>query len=848
MKKILLFAFSFLSIFTYAQTALWGVTSAGGHFNGGTIFKTDGSGKNYSLKKSMFQYAGEYAKSSLLQASNGKIYGMTSSCCVFGAYGIFFQYDPVTKEYDKLIDFNDTINGSDPEGGLIQGSDGKLYGMTCKGGVGNWGVIFQYDPASAVFKKLHDFDDKNGSYPQGNLVQAADGMFYGLTNTGGANDFGVLFQFDPVTSTYTKKIDFTGELNGNNPLGSLIQTKNGKLYGLTSGGGKSGYGSLFEFDPVSSTLTKKFEFAAKNGNRPYGSLVEAPDGNLYGLTAAGGSNDFGVLFRFNISSEKYEVKIEFNDKGNGAGPKSTLTLATNGKLYGTTELGGDFGEGVIFEYDPLTAVLTKKFEFNNKEKSTGNYPIGPLMQSSDGVFYGMSYTGGTKGVGVLYTYNPSTSTFNKEFDFHASSNGSTPVSSMIYGLNRKLYGITQSGGIKNAGTIFQYDVEFDVYKKMFDFDGKVSGGTPMGALLQAKDGKIYGTTYEGGAANKGVLFQFDPLTNDYIVKVDFDGTNGSSPFGELMQANNGKIYGMTREGGATNNGVLFQFDPAKSIYTKKFDFDGAANGKFPEGGLTPGADGKLYGVTTNGGNISTPDFPDGFGVLFQFDPMTDKYIKKVDFDGSSIGGHPNGTLVKNAKGRLYGMTTHGGKKDPEHPAGHGVLFQFDPITSSASGMLNFNGVEKGSNPNGSLLLASDGNFYGVTNTGGIFNMGVLFQIDPVAFTFNKTWDFAQPTGKLADHAKLLEVETANAISENQDLQMTMSIFPNPGKELVSICLDQLVYNATLKVMTLSGQCVMEKTKLSGTVFELNLTEFSSGIYFVELQENGNTSRMKLIKD
>ena len=848
MKKNLLFTFLFFCSLSYAQTGIWGVTTAGGHFNGGTIFRTDGSGTNYALKKSMFQYTGEYAKSNLFQASNGKLYGMTSSCCVFGAYGIFFQYDPVTKEYDKVVDFNDTLKGSDPEGGVIQASDGKLYGMTCKGGIKDWGVIFQYDPVTATFTKKFDFDNKNGSYPQGNLIQATDGKLYGLANTGGANDFGVLFQYDPLTATFTKKFDFDGDQRGSNPLGSLIQAKNGKLYGLTSGGGTSGLGTLFEYDPITSTLVKKIEFSgATDGSRPHGSLTEASDGNLYGLTTSGGANDLGVLFQYDPSSAAYSVKLEFNGTVNGANPKSSLVAAANGKLYGTTENGGAYEEGLVFEYDPLTSTFKKKIEFNDKGKLTGKYPIGSLTVGKDGMLYGMTYTGGIAGVGVLYKLDPVTSTFSKEFDFHASSNGSTPTGSLMEAKDKMLYGITQTGGLNDKGTIFQYDPTFDVYTKKFDFDGK-SGAMPTGPMMQADDGKIYGTTQEGGTNDRGVLFQFDPVTATCIAKVEFDGTNGSSPYGELMQANNGKIYGMTREGGTNNEGVIFQFDPVTSDYSKKFDFgDNTANGKYPEGGLTEGADGKLYGVATSGG-LTTSSFADGLGVLFQFDPATATYTKKFDFDGLSIGGNPNGTLMKTPNGKLYGLTTYGGTIDKDHPSGHGVLFQFDPVTSGVSGMLNFNGVGKGSRPNGSLLLASDGNFYGVTNYGGLFNMGVLFQVDLSSFTYTKKIDFEQPTGKLPNHTKLIEVALINSIAKNKAVQLNMDVYPNPAKERVTISLDQKIADATIKIISVSGQRVLEKTKLSGDSFTLNTADLSSGIYFIEVTEKENTSRLKLIKE
>lgn len=848
MKRILLFSLLLFFISSHAQTGIWGITASGGRYNGGVIFKTDGSGDQFAMQKDLFRFDGEYPKANLMQASNGKLYGLTSDCCVFGSYGVFFQYDPVTKTFDKVFDFNDTINGSSPDGGVIEAKDGKLYGMTSKGGIYNWGVIFQYDPSAKIFKKLYDFDDTNGSGPLGNLLQASDGKLYGVTNTGGANDYGVLFQFDLSTNTYVRKFDFDWSTTGSNPLGNLTEAKNGKLYGLTSSGGKDNGGVLFEYDPSNSTCTKKVELNGdSDGGIPYGSLTEAPDGNLYGLTSSGGANNRGVLFQYSISSNTYTVKLDFDGGARGSNPQSSLTLGANGKLYGTTEYGGASDEGVIFEYDPVTSAYIKKFEFNDDASISGKYPIAELTKGSDGSFYGSTYIGGIAGTGVVFKFDPSNSDYKKEFDFHTSASGAIPVASMIQATDKFLYGITLSGGIHTNGTIYQYDPLTNTYTKKFDFEKNTSGASPTGSLIQATDGKLYGTCLEGGTYNKGVLFQFDPLTNAYAVKVAFDGVNGNSPYGELMQASDGKIYGMTHEGGTTDNGVLFQYDPVTSTYSKKYDFDDNGNGKYPEGGLIQADDGKLYGLASRGGSGTSPDFVDGMGVLFQYDIPTGMYTKKADFDAVT-GSIPCGSLTKTKDGKLFGLSSYGGIIDSEHPLGCGVLFQYNPGISTLTGKFNFNGLEKGCTPNGSLLCASDGKLYGVTRTGGVHDKGVLFQFDPLTSAFHKKTDFKHATGKYPEHGKLIEVALINSISTNQGLQLHMELYPNPAKSTVHIMLNQPVSNATLKLITLAGQCVFEKTALNGNQFLIDISELAQGAYFAEVRVNGAISRLKLIKD
>ncbi|MDD4213957.1 MAG: hypothetical protein PHR81_04015, partial [Bacteroidales bacterium] len=149
----------------------------------------------------------------------------------------------------------------------------------------------------------------------------------------------------------------------------------------------------------------------------------------------------------------------------------------------------------------------------------------------------------------------------------------------------EFWGMTSRGG-NGGGVIFSYDPATDTYTKKLDFDGAANGITPCGSLMQADNGLLYGMTNIGGANNMGVLFSYDPSTDTYTEKLDFNGaTNGANPYGSLMQAANGLLYGMTRSGGANDMGVLFAYDPATDTYTKKLDFNGAANGNYPIGSL-----------------------------------------------------------------------------------------------------------------------------------------------------------------------------------------------------------------------------------------------------------------------
>lgn len=365
-------------------------------------------------------------------------------------------------------------------------------------------------------------------------------------------------------------------------------------------------------------------------------------------------------------------------------------------------------------------------------------------------------------------------------------------------------------------------------------------------MLLANNGKLYGTTTYGGNKDQGVLFQFDPLTSTFELKAEFDSLNGSYPSGELIQLSDGKIYGLARQGGAKDDGVLFQFDPVTSKCIKKIAFENKSTGSYPEGGLTLGQDGKLYGVTTEGGSNFSNDVANGYGSLFQYDPLTNILEKKADFD-SLMGYNPNGTLVVTADGKLYGMTKYGGANSKEVPNGDGTIFQYDPATSKLTKKMDFERTAKGGNPNGSFLLASDGNLYGATNEGGKYDKGVIFQFDPKTSNYTTKKDLNQLSGKIPQRSKLMEFDITKSIATN-DLQIRMDAYPNPGNDRVIIKLGATVNDATLKLITLTGQTVFEKAQISGDQFSLNVSTISSGAYFIEIIEKDRVSRLKFIRE
>jgi uncharacterized repeat protein (TIGR03803 family) len=618
---------------------LYGMSGSGGKYNQGTIFSYDPASGAYAIVKHFTGTDGGNPGGHLFKASNGKLYGMTENGGPNGSGpGEIFSFDPSTSTYTVLKYFAGSDGALPYCNSFIQASDGKLYGMTQVGGSSNGGVIFSFDPSTNAYTVIKNLDGSTGTLANNNLVQASDGKLYGTTTTG------TLFSVDPGTFVFTLLANLGG--SGTTFGTALVQASNGKLYGLSEGGGASNNGSIFSFDPVSLTLATVKSFSGADGSFPLANgLIIANDGKMYGTTYGGGANNLGVLFSFDPISASYTLIKSFNGT-DGSGPDGTLFQASNGKLYGLAS--GGTGGGVLFSSTLSgTYSIVHTFGVNN----LGNAPSGTMLDAGNGNFYGMTSQGGKYGAGVIYSYNLASAAYTviRHFD---GTTGGHPEGSFLQVPGGKMYGLTTYGGNNNDGVIFSFDPSTTTYSVLKNFDG-TTGANPYGSLVVANNGKFYGAARNGGNSFNGVLFSFDPSTSTYTVVKYLDGTTGGNP-NDLVKGIDGKLYGLTTSGGTNSLGVLFSFDPSTNAYTVLKNFD-QTTGTQPQSGLIQASDGKFYGMQYQGGTNQD-------GVIFSYDASTNVFKVLKNFTGPD-GSFPYGNLMQASDSKLYGTTSYGGSNN-----------------------------------------------------------------------------------------------------------------------------------------------------------------------------------------
>ena len=371
-----------------------------------------------------------------------------------------------------------------------------------------------------TFTTLDSFDMQDGVIPHAQLVQATDGNLYGTTSEGGSGGYGTIFKISPggaLSVLYTFCSE-SGCTDGGLPLGALVQGSGGSLYGTTDFGGASatgcgglGCGTVFKIT-TNGTLTTLYRFCSQSGctdgGNPAAGLVQAADGNFYGTTDSGGTNDGGTVFKITPNGTLTTLYnfCSNSDCTDGSYPNAALVQGADGSLYGTTPYGGansapcdGLGCGVVFRIT-TSGVLTTIYSFCSQPNCTdGRYPNGGLVEATDGKLYGTAQYGGANNDGTVFNITPQ-GVLTTLLSFN-STDGADPEGALTQGTDGNLYGTTQNGGANNYGTVFNV-TPIGTLTTLYSFcaqsrctDGEYAAASPV----QDTDGTFYGTTSKGGA-------------------------------------------------------------------------------------------------------------------------------------------------------------------------------------------------------------------------------------------------------------------------------------------------------------------------------------------------------------
>jgi uncharacterized repeat protein (TIGR03803 family) len=381
-------------------------------------------------------------------------------------------------------------------------------------------VLYSFNPSGVA---------KDGGNPQAALIFDAAGNLYGTTYQGGAYRRGTVFELTPTAGGGWEETilhSFGGGEDGFRPQAGLVLDGAGNLFGTTSEGGAHASGTVFELTSAvgggwTERILNSFGSSSTEGINPVSVLVFDSAGNLYGTTLYGGAYDRGTAFELKPDGANWKETIlhDFGSGSDGVSPSAGLVFDAAGNLYGTTEIGGTFSFGTIFALTPRA--------------------------------------GGSWTEKIVHNFSAS------------STDGGSPIgASLIFDTKGNLYGTTNGGGADSKGTVFQLSPSGSGNWNesiLYSFDGQ-NGEAPRAGVILDAAGNLYGTTWVGGAYNRGVAFELIPTeagqwSETILHSFGANGTDASFPQASLIFDPMANLYGAANGGGAFDNGAVFEITP-----------------------------------------------------------------------------------------------------------------------------------------------------------------------------------------------------------------------------------------------------------------------------------------------
>ena len=602
--------------------------------------------------------------------------------------------------------------------------------------------------------------------------------------------------------------NFIAMPHGGTPQAPLVADASGNFYGTTAWGGTYGWGAVYKLSLAANgkwTQTVLYSFqGGTDGGTPVAGLIFDSAGNLYGTTSGDtelyelGSgcyiaNTCGTVFELSPNSNgswTETVLHTFGAIGDGAFPMGPVIFDKAGNLYGTTEYGGTGIFGTVFELSPAAGgTWTNSILYNFTDEADGGLPVAGVALDTAGNIYGTTWYGGDincnneqgyqpYGCGTVFelTHNSNGSWSESVLQSFNWDNGAFPLGNVVLDTKGNVYGTTQYGPGLNCsvgcGTIFKIAPSNGTWISsiVYTFAGGSDGQGPVSGLVEDANGNFYGTTSDGGSTTGctygcGTVFELSPTKGPaFTEKVLHSfagsasapyGADGYDPVAGLILDSAGNLYGTASQGGSVSagthclgvdrcGGTIFKLtknSSGKWTTSLLYSFTSGGDGLNPNGGLISDSAGNLYGVTEYGGTYD-------YGTAYKLTPQSGAgYSEAVlyNFTGQSDGGNPTGRLVFDSAGNLYGGTYYGGTSDCSYNSGCGVVYELTPGTGgkwTEKALHTFVNTD-GAQANSSLVFDSAGNLFGTTSGAGSSGYGTAFELSPSggSWTFTSLFSF-----------------------------------------------------------------------------------------------------------
>jgi uncharacterized repeat protein (TIGR03803 family) len=774
----------------------FGSGAAGDHIVISRI-KADGSG----YAQNSF-YKPSYRPAKLI-VSGGAIYGLNQSGGANAGSGYMYKFTPGADLSGLEILYNfSAATGRKPAGGLTEGSDGFLYGVTSSGGANDSGVIFKISKNGTQYSKLYDFTYATGRYPASGLVLDATGWMYGTTPKGGQYQKGVIYKVRTDGSNYTVLHHFSAALAG--PFGESV-LHNGYLYGYENKMyGSAGNSLLYRLrlsDNTFETLTTFPDGAYASGNESELFIVDNPFiPNVYVTTPANNStvSSKNLRFKFNPiqGATLYTLELSLAEdfaqvvgRAQSSNPEFIASdLKANTKYYARvkTNVWPAFGLVTSFTTEPI----------NN------NYISNPRDGATDVSAPSLKVTAGTVSGATRYTIELSTSPeFTDPFVRTSKVDNQRTLVFDSLAYNTKYYGRFKTN-ISGYGRVTSFTTKAEVFASLTEPAHQSASLHPM--VVKLVTSSITGasrytvqlnTTADFSGASIEVSSVEDDQTTFLVkdlkhatryyarVKSDISTTFGPVTYFTTRNAIAQKrLWGVTTQGGAYDIGTMFSYSIDSGTFVKHYDYPDPHNendyGERLQGSIIHGAKGLLYfhsatpSSSAYGGSLyeinnegqvnfvkeislyegnmllasdnhiySSVNSHMTAGVIDKYGIDTDVWERIYAFPGMTRGIDPGSELLELHDGFLYGRATHGGINQG------GTLYRLRYDGSGFQVTHFFDNATSGSNPTGDLVLGADGYFYGTTLYGGIYGHGTVYKIRPDGSNFTKLFDFDGTNGK-----------------------------------------------------------------------------------------------------